>query len=46
MERGKPLELETLNGVVMRLGAERGVPTPANRSIYAALKLHVKGRRA
>ncbi|MDH4248524.1 MAG: 2-dehydropantoate 2-reductase [Deltaproteobacteria bacterium] len=46
LERGKPLELETLNGVVMRLGAERGVPTPANRSIYAALKLHVNGRRA
>ena len=45
LERGKPLELESLHGVVTRLGAERGMPTPVNRRIYAALKLHVKGRR-
>jgi 2-dehydropantoate 2-reductase len=35
----KPLELEWLNGAVVRLGKEAGVPTPVNSFIYAALKL-------
>jgi ketopantoate reductase len=30
--------VETLNGTVVRLGRERGVPTPFNFAIYAALK--------
>lgn len=44
LERGKPLELDALNGTVVRLGAELGVPTPVNRFIYAALKLHADGQ--
>lgn len=38
LEAGKRLELDALNGTVVRLGAAVGVPTPANRFIYAALK--------
>jgi 2-dehydropantoate 2-reductase len=34
---GKPLEIEALNGTVVRLGSETGVPTPIHRSIYATL---------
>lgn len=34
---GRRLEIETLNGTVVRLGAELGVPTPLNRAITAAL---------
>lgn len=34
---GRRLEIETLNGSVVRLGAEAGVPTPINQVITAAL---------
>ncbi len=43
LERGKRLELEALNGYVVRRGAELGVPTPVNSVIYGALKPHVDG---
>ena len=43
LERGKPLELDALNGYVHRLGRELEVPTPVNSFIYAALKLHKEG---
>ena len=33
----KPLEIEALNGTVVRLGKELGVPTPIHSVIYAAL---------
>ena len=45
---GRHLEIETLNGTVVRLGRERGVPTPANFAVYAALKPYAErasGRR-
>jgi len=35
---GRRLELDVLNGTVVRLGNEHGVPTPINFAIYAALK--------
>ena len=35
---GRPLELEALNGAVVRAGQRVGVPTPINDLIYAALK--------
>ncbi|MBT05478.1 MAG: 2-dehydropantoate 2-reductase [Rhodospirillaceae bacterium] len=35
----KPLELDWLNGAVVRLGKEVGISTPVNSFIYAALKL-------
>src|SRR5207237_502221 len=43
LERGNRLELDWLSGAVIRLGAERGVPTPANLVVYAALKPHANG---
>ncbi len=43
LTRGKRLEVEWLSGAVVRLGAEAGLPTPLNRAIYAALKLHAAG---
>ena len=38
LEAGKPLELEWLNGAVVRLGAEAGLATPANAEVVAALR--------
>ena len=35
---GRPLELEALNGAVVRAGSAVGVPTPINDVIYAMLK--------
>lgn len=36
---GKPLELDWLNGAVVRLADQAGIKTPVNRFIYAGLKL-------
>ena len=50
VERGKPLEVEALNGAVVRYGAEAGVETPANqRVVDGLLPLHraaMRTRRA
>ena len=35
---GRPLELEALNGAVVRAGRAADVPTPINDVIYAMLK--------
>jgi 2-dehydropantoate 2-reductase len=35
---GRRLEVDTLNGTVVRIGQELGIPTPMNRAIHAALK--------
>jgi 2-dehydropantoate 2-reductase len=43
---GRRLELEALNGTVVRLGQARGIPTPFNFVIYAALKPFVAGTPA
>ena len=40
---GRPLELEALNGAVVRAGEAAGVPTPINDVIYAVLKPYVSG---
>ena len=40
LENERPMELEALNGAVVRLGREVGIPTPANETIYALLKAH------
>ncbi len=39
IEQGKRLEADELAGGVVRLGERYGVPTPANRVVYAYLKL-------
>ncbi len=38
LERGRRLELEWLNGEVVRLGVELGVPTPETAAVFEALK--------
>jgi 2-dehydropantoate 2-reductase len=38
LEAGKPLELEWLNGAIVRLGAEAGLGTPANAEVVEALR--------
>jgi 2-dehydropantoate 2-reductase len=43
LEKGKPIELEAIIGVIIRLGNRLGVPTPVNNYIYACLKPHEKG---
>ena len=36
-ENGRPTELEALNGAVVRVGRETGVPTPVHEFIYSVL---------
>jgi len=38
VEAGRPSELESMLGIVVRLGAELDVPTPVMRTAYALLK--------
>ena len=40
---GRPLELDALNGAVVRAGLDAGVPTPINDTIYAMLKAYQEG---
>jgi 2-dehydropantoate 2-reductase len=40
---GRRLEVDALNGTVVRLGRELGVPTPYNTTTYAALKPFANG---
>ncbi|KAB1074102.1 ketopantoate reductase family protein [Methylobacterium planeticum] len=37
--RGKPSEIDHLNGFVLRRGVELGIPTPANRVLHTLVKL-------
>jgi 2-dehydropantoate 2-reductase len=47
VERGRPLEVEALNGAVVGNGETVGVPTPANRTILEKLlPLHRAAMRA
>ncbi len=39
MARGKRTEIDSLNGYIARLGAELGVPTPVNHTLYTLVKL-------
>jgi 2-dehydropantoate 2-reductase len=40
---GRRLEIEALNGTIVRLGREVGVATPLNFAVYAALKPYAEG---
>jgi 2-dehydropantoate 2-reductase len=44
LERGDRLEVAWLSGGVVQLGAQAGVPTPANRAVWDILALHADGR--
>lgn len=39
LARGRPTEIDHLNGYVVRRGEALGVPTPVNRVLYALVKL-------
>ena len=39
LARGKPTEIDHLNGFVARKGEALGVPTPANRALWSLVKL-------
>lgn len=39
MARGKRTEIDSLNGYIARRGAELGVPTPVNHTLYTLVKL-------
>ena len=45
LARGKPTEIDHLNGYVARKGAALGVPVPANRALWSLVKL-LEGKRA
>ena len=44
LNRGKRTEIESLNGHIVRRGAELGVPTPANHALYTLVELR-EGRK-
>ena len=46
LARGKPSEIDFLNGYVVRKGAELGIPTPTNQALQVMVKLAERGRRA
>jgi 2-dehydropantoate 2-reductase len=44
LSQGKRIEVEALQGSVVRRGRKAGVPTPIMSTLYAVLKLHATGR--
>ena len=44
--RGKPMELDSLSGLIVRRGRELGVPTPVHEMAYLALKPYMHGTPA
>jgi 2-dehydropantoate 2-reductase len=45
LARGKPTEIDSLNGYVVRRGAALGVPAPVNQTLHALVKL-LEGEQA
>ena len=39
LARGKPSEIDHLNGYIVRRGEALGIATPANRALWALVKL-------
>ena len=51
LARGKPSEIDFLNGYIARKGAELGIPTPTNQALQVMVKLversnEISGRRS
>ena len=44
LARGKPTEIDFLNGFVVRKGVELGLPTPSNFALQTMVKLAERGR--
>lgn len=45
LARGKPSEIDFLNGYVVRKGAEHGIPTPSNFALQTMVKLAERGKQ-
>jgi 2-dehydropantoate 2-reductase len=45
LARGKPSEIDHLNGYVVRKGAELGIPTPVNKALQVMVKLREARRQ-
>ena len=43
LQQGKRIEVEALQGTVVRRGAALGIPTPIISTLYSVLKLHAAG---
>lgn len=46
LERGKKLEVESLNGKAVALGKALNIPVPFNKAVYGALKPYMNGHPA
>jgi 2-dehydropantoate 2-reductase len=46
LARGKPSEIDHLNGAILHAGARFGIPVPANRALYTLVKLVESKARA
>jgi len=44
MEKGKRMEIESINGAVSKMGEKSGIPTPVNDTLYGAVKAVNKRR--
>ena len=44
LARGKPSEIDFLNGYIVRKGAELGIPTPTNHALQVMVKLAERSR--
>jgi len=44
LARGKPSEIDFLNGYVVRKGVELGIPTPTNQALQVMVKLAQRGK--
>ena len=42
---GRPTEIDALNGIIAKLGAKHGLPTPVNHTLWALVKLRETGDR-
>ncbi len=42
MDRGRPTEIDSINGMFIRHGAELGIPVPYNRTVHALVKAREK----
>jgi 2-dehydropantoate 2-reductase len=44
LQRGIRLELDWLNGLMVKLGEQLGVPTPKHRAVMMGLHMHARGK--
>ena len=38
-ENGRKMEIDSINGAIVRLGHEMNIPVPVNETLYGALKV-------